>query len=87
MRLAADWPVGKVCTIDPSDGSVTTYQVPWGNSGFETLDRGLDDTLWIADREDRIVNFDPTTTCLHGVPPSRCDFYAPCGTVWHQRRI
>jgi len=78
-ELAADWPVGKVCTIDPSDGSVTTYQVPWGNSGFETLDRGLDDTLWIADREDRIVNFDPTTHVFTAYPLPAATFTLPAG--------
>jgi streptogramin lyase len=58
-----DWPVGKIFTINPSNGSTTEFQAPsaWGDSGFETIDRAPDNTLWIADQKDRIVNFDPST--------------------------
>jgi len=58
------WPRGIVFTVDPGGPTVTAYQAPpgWGDCGFQTLDTGPDDTLWIADQYDRLVNFDPDTS-------------------------
>ena len=91
---APDWPVGKIFTINPSDGSTTEFQAPpaWGDSAFQTIDRGPDSTLWIADIEDRIVNFDPSTETFTEYPLPDSDFdlparpfgvsVAPDGKVW-----
>lgn len=91
---APDWPVGKIFTINPSDGSTTEFQTPlaWGDAWFKTIDRGPDNTLWIADREDRIVNFDPSTEFFTEYPLPDPPFtlpaspfgvsVAPDGKVW-----
>nr|QNO53370.1 virginiamycin B lyase [Methanosarcinales archaeon ANME-1 ERB6] len=91
---APDWPVGIIFTINPSDGSTTEFQAPsaWGNSGFWTIDRGPDNTLWIADQEYRIVNFDPSTEVFTEYPLPTSQFtlpaspfgvsVAPDGKVW-----
>ena len=49
--------VGKVFTIDPSDGSVTEFEAPFP-ARFGTMDRAPGNALWIADHHHRIVHFD-----------------------------
>ncbi len=56
FEMALD--VGKVFTIDPTDGSTTEFDAPFA-ARFQTLDRAADDTLWIADNLGRIVHFNP----------------------------
>ena len=68
--------VGKVFTIDPSDGSITDFEAPF-DAQFLTLDKASDDTLWIADVQDRLVHFDPTSGAFTGYPLDGATFTLP----------
>ena len=59
---APDWPVGKVFTLNPMDGSTVVFQVPagWGDTRFKMIDIGPGGGIWLSDMDDRIVKFDPT---------------------------
>lgn len=53
----ADPEAGKICTIDPMDGSVTEFEAPFA-SRFHSMDLAPVDNLWLADDYHRIVHFD-----------------------------
>jgi len=88
---ADDGYVGKVFTIDPSDGLGDMYEV--SDARFKSIDRDPDGILWITDHAfDKIYRFDPASGDLEGHPLPLADFgtdpqpfqlsVAPDGKVW-----
>jgi streptogramin lyase len=55
---SADEDIGRMFTINPSGGSTAAFEAPFP-ARFITIDRALDDSIWIADRLDKIVRFEP----------------------------
>jgi streptogramin lyase len=83
---------GMVFTIDPANGSTTSYDSLLGPVFFGHVVAAPDGTLWIADGEDRLVHFDPAgpTFTAHAVPHPQFDdpagpsgvALASDGSVW-----
>ena len=81
-----------VFTIDPLTGTTTAYTAPFIPARFHTIARAPDDTLWIADGEDRIVHFDPVSGVFTPYPLDAGVFTLPAepfgvnvandGSVW-----
>jgi streptogramin lyase len=84
--------LGKVFTFDPSVGtpSLSDYTAPFP-AQFRTIDHDADDILWIADKLNKIVSFNPTAEVFTDFPldstfgtnPSPYGVsVAPDGSVW-----
>ncbi len=75
---------GIVFTIDPTDGSTTPYDSLLAPVFFGHMVAAPDGTLWIADGQDRLVQFDPAgpTFAPHPVPhPQFADPAGPSGVA------
>jgi streptogramin lyase len=72
---------GYVFTIDPADGSTTSYDSMLDPVFFGQVVAAPDGTLWIADGKDRLVHFDPAgpTFTAHPVPHVTPPFGDPAG--------
>jgi len=81
-----------VFTINRVSGATTAYTAPFIPAQFHTIARGPGDTLWIADGQDRIVHFDPTSGVFTAYPLDGGVFTLPAqpfginvasdGSVW-----
>lgn len=50
-EVGADWPVGRILRLDPTDGSQTEISTPpfWGTVTYQTIERAPGDVLWVAE--------------------------------------
>jgi virginiamycin B lyase len=76
---ADEWPMGALIELEPANDFVKMHEVPGslGAARFHTLARAPGDMLWIADGEDRLVQFDTETGLFMAHPLPSPDFAKP----------
>lgn len=82
----------RLFALNPQTGATTTYTAPFGPATFQTIARAADNTLWVADSQDRIIHFNPAGGAFTAYPLPAATFTLPAypfgvtvrddGAVW-----